>query len=450
MCDRDPLPRWSFGRVTLLGDAAHPMYPIGSNGASQAIIDALTLADLLAGTADIDAALRSYDDERRPKTAAIVLSNRQHGPERMLDLAYERAPQGFSNVHDVFAEGERDGLGLAPEVAEAEFLDLRDGEAEAFLLVNLVVGADDFRGRVGQNDRTGVEDLVGELLRVDAGDFGEPGENDGVLGRRGRAVEVEGVGDESGHHDAGDVGRGLEALPAEEIGHDRAGGTHGLVNEENRLGGVERVEAVVIDDLDADLYVAIDKAADRAGRTVVLADPLFAGLSSLESPARMGFVLDLPAPPPLQPDAPTVVLDGLQDAGNVGAVLRSAAAFGFTQVLAIKGTAALWSPKVLRAGMGAHFGLRLREGLEPQEVAALAVPLLATSSHQGDWLHRSTLPWPCAWVLGHEGQGVSPELAALAGRWLRIAQPGGEESLNVAAAAAICLHASACGMGRDL
>lgn len=189
---------------------------------------------------------------------------------------------------------------------------------------------------------------------------------------------------------------------------------------------------------------------DRAGRTVVLADPLFAGLSSLESPARMGFVLDLPAPPPLQPDAPTVVLDGLQDAGNVGAVLRSAAAFGFTQVLAIKGTAALWSPKVLRAGMGAHFGLRLREGLEPQEVAALAVPLLATSSHQGDWLHRSTLPWPCAWVLGHEGQGVSPELAALAGRWLRIAQPGGEESLNVAAAAAICLHASACGMGRDL
>jgi len=71
------------------------------------------------------------------------------------------------------------------------------------------------------------------------------------------------------------------------------------------------------------------------------------------------------------------------------------------------------------------------------------VPLLATSSHQGEWLHRAALPWPCAWVLGHEGQGVDPRIEARAARHLRIAQPGGEESLNVAAAAAICLHASA-------
>ncbi|HSV44543.1 MAG TPA: RNA methyltransferase [Ramlibacter sp.] len=182
---------------------------------------------------------------------------------------------------------------------------------------------------------------------------------------------------------------------------------------------------------------------DAAGRVVILPDTLFAGLSSLESPARMGFVLALPEPPPLQPDAPSVVLDGLQDAGNVGAVLRSAAAFGFRQVLALKGTAALWSPKVLRAGMGAHFGLRLLEGLEPDGLAALSVPLLATSSHQGEYLHQARLPWPCAWLLGHEGQGVGPALAARATQWVRIVQPGGEESLNVAAAAAICLHASA-------
>lgn len=110
MVDRDPLDRWTHGRVTLLGDAAHPMYPIGSNGASQAIIDAFTLADLLSDTTDIDAALRAYDDERRPKTAAIVLSNRQHGPERMLDLAHERAPEGFADIHDVFAEGEREAI----------------------------------------------------------------------------------------------------------------------------------------------------------------------------------------------------------------------------------------------------------------------------------------------------------------------------------------------------
>ena len=93
--------------------------------------------------------------------------------------------------------------------------------------------------------------------------------------------------------------------------------------------------------------------------------------------------------------------------------------------------------------MGAHFALRLLEGLELQDIDRLAVPLLATSSHQGDWLHRAALPWPCAWVMGHEGQGVSPALEERASLRIRIAQPGGEESLNVAAAAAICLHASA-------
>jgi TrmH family RNA methyltransferase len=183
--------------------------------------------------------------------------------------------------------------------------------------------------------------------------------------------------------------------------------------------------------------------AHAGGKAVVIEDTLFASVSGLESPAPMGFVLPLPAQRPLQPDAPSVVLDGLQDAGNVGTILRSAGAFGFRQVLAIKGTAALWSPKVLRAGMGAHFGLALVEGLEADGLARLAVPLLATSSHQGDFLHRAALPWPCAWAFGHEGQGVSTALSARAAQFVRIVQPGGEESLNVAAAAAICLHASA-------
>ena len=185
--------------------------------------------------------------------------------------------------------------------------------------------------------------------------------------------------------------------------------------------------------------------ADAAGRVVLLPDALFQTVSGLESPARMGFVVPLPDAPDIDPQAPTVVLDRLQDAGNVGAILRCAAAFGFTQVLALKGTAALWSPKVLRAGMGAHFGLRLVEGAEAAALGRLAVPRLATSSHQGEWLHQARLPWPCAWVLGHEGQGVSPEVAAACDTWVRIVQPGGEESLNVAAAAAICLHASAAG-----
>jgi len=183
----------------------------------------------------------------------------------------------------------------------------------------------------------------------------------------------------------------------------------------------------------------------RHGKTVVIADPLFAALSGLESPARMGFVVDLPPAPELAPQAATVILDRLQDAGNVGAILRCAAAFGFGQLLAIKGTAALWSPKVLRAGMGAHFGLRLIEGLAPDILDALEVPVITTSSHGGELLHRQALPWPCAWALGHEGQGVSEEIAARARMAVRIVQPGGEESLNVASAAAICLHASAAG-----
>ena len=185
--------------------------------------------------------------------------------------------------------------------------------------------------------------------------------------------------------------------------------------------------------------------AQAATKFIVLADALFADVSGLESPAAMGFILDLPAPASLRPDAATVVLDRVQDAGNVGSILRSASAFGFRQVAAIKGSAALWSPKVLRAGMGAHFALDLIEGLALDDLAALQVPLLVTSSHAGEFLHRAALPWPCAWVMGHEGQGVSPALEDRASLRIRIAQPGGEESLNVAAAAAICLHASGAG-----
>ena len=184
-----------------------------------------------------------------------------------------------------------------------------------------------------------------------------------------------------------------------------------------------------------------------ARKTVVVPDALLHGVSGLESPAPMGFVIEAPPPGGLQPRAATVVLGRLHDAGNVGSILRSAAAFGFQQVVALKGTAALWAPKVLRAGMGAHFGLRLIEGVAVDVLDALELPLLATSSHDGQWLHEAqakrSLPHPCAWLMGHEGQGVSAELQQRATKLIRIAQPGGEESLNVAAAAAICLHASA-------
>lgn len=106
MVDRDPLPTWNRGRVTLLGDAAHPMYPVGSNGASQAILDARTLARELALQPSIEKALADYDTARRPATAAVVQANRQVGPERCMEVVEERAPNGFTNLNDIISQEE--------------------------------------------------------------------------------------------------------------------------------------------------------------------------------------------------------------------------------------------------------------------------------------------------------------------------------------------------------
>ncbi|MGW5515747.1 flavin-dependent oxidoreductase [Nocardia africana] len=106
MVDRDPLDRWTHGRTTLLGDAAHPMYPNGSNGASQAILDARTLAFHLATAHTLDEALAAYEQDRRPATTALVHSNRRQGPEQVMVLAHDRAPNGFAHIHDVISATE--------------------------------------------------------------------------------------------------------------------------------------------------------------------------------------------------------------------------------------------------------------------------------------------------------------------------------------------------------
>lgn len=203
-----------------------------------------------------------------------------------------------------------------------------------------------------------------------------------------------------------------------------------------------RAAALAVVSEDAWNLPPLRELAGWADKVVVVPGSLFAGFSGLDSPAGIGYVIDLPAPTAIAADLPTVVLDRVQDPGNVGSILRSAAAFGVRQVLALSGTAGLWSPKVLRAGMGAHFALAMHEGLDEAALQALAVPLLATSSHAGQSLPQAPLPWPCAWVLGHEGQGVSAALLARCALQVRIPQPGGEESLNVAAAAAVCLYES--------
>ncbi len=106
LADRDPLATWGSGRVTLLGDAAHPMYPIGSNGASQAILDAAALATAVVTVADPVAALAAYQDERREPTGRIILANRGNGPEQVMQLAEERAPNGFAAIEAVISRAE--------------------------------------------------------------------------------------------------------------------------------------------------------------------------------------------------------------------------------------------------------------------------------------------------------------------------------------------------------
>src|SRR5215475_3244834 len=110
MADKDPLPRWTHGRVTLLGDAAHPMYPVGSNGASQAILDARSLADHLVAAEHGRAALAGYEAQRLPTTAEIVRNNRQGGPEGVIDEVERRAPDGFSDIEDVLSHARREAI----------------------------------------------------------------------------------------------------------------------------------------------------------------------------------------------------------------------------------------------------------------------------------------------------------------------------------------------------
>ena len=112
MSDRDPLDRWSFGNITLLGDAAHPMYPIGSNGGSQAILDAECITECLCNEKDVEAALKNYEQKRLPATAALVLQNRQMGPEQVMQIVEDRAPGGFDNLYEVITQQELEEIAL--------------------------------------------------------------------------------------------------------------------------------------------------------------------------------------------------------------------------------------------------------------------------------------------------------------------------------------------------
>jgi TrmH family RNA methyltransferase len=180
----------------------------------------------------------------------------------------------------------------------------------------------------------------------------------------------------------------------------------------------------------------------EAGRGPVTALPeaLFGAISQVEHGINLVFVIDTPTPQaPAVLSMSAVLLDGVQDPGNVGSILRSAGAAGIKQVWCSPGTAFCWSPKVLRAAMGAHFVLEIFENADlPALVRAARIPVLATSGYAADCLYDVELAGPVAWILGHEGQGVSPELLDLASRRVAVPHAGQVESLNVAACAAVC------------
>lgn len=175
-------------------------------------------------------------------------------------------------------------------------------------------------------------------------------------------------------------------------------------------------------------------------RVVLFSDALFSRFSTLVNGVGIAFVVNVrPLSLPERIEANCVVLDGVQDAGNVGSILRSAAAAGIGEVFCSPGTAHAWSPKVLRAGMGAQFVVRVYEQVRVSDLLArLAVPVVMTGSHEAVALYDCNLAGPLAWVFGNEGAGVSAQWRAAVTQRVAIPQPGGMESLNVAAAAAVC------------
>jgi TrmH family RNA methyltransferase len=184
----------------------------------------------------------------------------------------------------------------------------------------------------------------------------------------------------------------------------------------------------------------IERCEQARVQCIVMPESLYAALSQVEHGIGLLFVVDTPQlqqPRNLMESA--VLLDNLQDPGNLGSILRSAAAAGLKQVFSSKGTALAWSPKVLRAGMGAHFLLQIFENVDLEQLIDQSkVPIFATSSHAQMRVYDIDLRQPAAWLFGHEGQGVSAHLLKRASSQVSIPHVGAVESLNVAASAAIC------------
>jgi len=191
----------------------------------------------------------------------------------------------------------------------------------------------------------------------------------------------------------------------------------------------------------SEVAAIVEQCKTAATQCILLPDALYDPLSQVDNGIGIQFLIVTPTPQ--VPDRLTktaLLLDQVQDPGNLGSILRSAAAAGIKEVYCSAGTALAWSPRVLRAGMGAHFLLQIFENADlPALLQASSLPVLATSSHAKQTLYEVDLRQPVAWLFGHEGQGVSESLLTLATHQVAIPHLGAMESLNVAASAAVCL-----------
>ena len=174
---------------------------------------------------------------------------------------------------------------------------------------------------------------------------------------------------------------------------------------------------------------------------LVLADALLERISQLVSAAGVAAVVRTPHAGPVPPTLSScLLLENIQDPGNLGSILRTAVAAGIPHVFLSRGSVFAWSPKVIRAGMGAHFSLAIFEEIDLGAIArAFSGRIIATEPKAGSSLYELDLEGPVAWLFGNEGSGLSPQSSGLATDHVHIPMPGPAESLNVAAAAAICL-----------
>lgn len=192
--------------------------------------------------------------------------------------------------------------------------------------------------------------------------------------------------------------------------------------------------------LNPEVAALVAECERRQAQCVQLTEPLYRALSQVENGVDLLFIVETPEKAvPGRLDHAAVLLDNVQDPGNLGSMLRSAAAAGIMHIYCGGGTVFAWSPKVLRAGMGAHFLLTIYENVDLEAlIREASVPVLATSSHASRSIYEMNLRQPVAWLFGHEGQGVDEKLLEHASEKVAIPHRGAMESLNVAASAAVC------------